>query len=145
MINHVFTCFYGYGAPTASGIYVPLTADLRVSDVLRHGLSKIRGSTPVEAERFAIQALKVLDGSSYATVLTAKDARLTYRMDEIGVDQVDSSEFIGGVLNLPGAVVSLATPHQDTSTTFSTSRISMERAASVLVGVLREIERLNGY
>ncbi len=145
MINHVFSCLYGYAVPAASGVYVPLTANARIADTLASGLKGIRGSTPAEAEAFAIQGVKIIEASSYASELTAKDPRLTYRGDEIGVDLVSSSEFLAAVVGLPGTVLAEALSSADLVATFRESKIPQERAAAVLVGLARKVSDDNGY
>lgn len=145
MINHVFSCLYGYAVPAASGIYVPLTSAARYSDVLASGLQGVRGSTPAEAEAFAIHSVKVIEASSYASELTARDPRLTYRGDEIGVDLVSSSEFLAAIVGLPGAVLAEALAGADIVATFRDSKIPQERAAAVLVGLARKVSDDNGY
>lgn len=143
MLNHLFSCFYGYPGMSASGILCPLEAPLSLGDVLTSGLNSVRGDTAESAEAFAIRSLKVIDGSTYHGELLVKDGRLSYDIGEIGVNENESIEFLNSIVGLSGAVITLATSYKDTRKTFSTSRILPERAAAILVGIYRNIETSN--
>lgn len=145
MINHFFTVLYNRTEATSAGIYVPLTAALVVPDAVAGGLAGLRGATQASAESFALQALKLVDASSYRGEIFAVDPRVTYRIDEIGADVVDSSDFVAALLAAPGSLIAAAViPDADIYKTYSTAPMTLERCAAIIVGVVRQITKTNG-
>jgi len=144
MINHFFSTLYNWAAPTTSGIYADLTEPLMVPDTVASALNGFRGSSRDAAEAFAIQALKVVEGSSYRSEIIADDARLTYKASEVGVDMPDSSSFLAMLANVPGPLrVLITSSYADLQATLATSSVLQDRAAAVVVGIVRLITKEN--
>ena len=144
MINQFFSCLYGYPVAPVSGIYVGLRDPLVYRDVLVSGLQGLRGGTPLTAETFAIQGVKVVDASTYAAEILIGDPRVTYRTSEIGAGSGDSLAFLAAVVGLPGDVLAVALEDQDVLRTYRSSKLISERAAAVLVGIVRRVRHDNG-
>lgn len=143
MINHAFSTLYNLAAATAVGVYVPSGLPLVVPDVIAAGIAGSRGSTQASAEAFAIQGVKVIDASTLRTELTAEDSRVTFTTAEIGAAVTDSLEFVQDLAGAPGSLLAAALLDADLKAVF-TSPIPQERAAAVLVGVIRRITEANG-
>jgi len=145
MINHFFSLLYGVPTVTASKIFVPLVTPVIYGDTLNYGLRGVRGGTPLTYETFAIQAVKLVDASTYRAEILAKDPRVTYTCAEIGVDVKESITFVNAIIGLPGAVLAEALIDRDVVTTYREVPIAQERAAAVIIGLVRRLEVLNGW
>lgn len=144
MINHFFNTLYNLPAATSSGIYVDLAAPLRVPDAVTAALNGFRGSSREAAESFALQALKVVEGSTYRAEIRAEDSRLSYHCNEVGVDMPDSSSFLAMLANAPGSLQILITSqYSDLKATISTSQVLQDKAAAIVVGIVRLITKEN--
>jgi hypothetical protein len=144
MINHFFTTLYNRPAATVSGIYVGLTEPLRVPSVVAFALGALRGPSRDAAEAFAIQALKVVEGSSYRQEILAQDPRLTYALGDVGMDMPDSSSFLTSLAFTSGDLQILITStYPDLRETLMTSMVLQDRAAAVVVGIVRLITKEN--
>lgn len=144
MINHFFTALYNRAAPTTSKIYVELEAPLQVPDTVAAALASFRGSSRDAAEAFALQALKVVEGSTYRSEILADDPRLTYVSSEVGVDMPDSSSFLAMLANAPGSLQVLITSnYEDLKMTLATSTVLQDKAAAIVVGIVRLITKEN--
>lgn len=146
MINHFFTTLYNRAAPTTSDVFVPTAVDgvLKVPDVVASALGGFRGVSRDAAEAFAIQALKVVEGSSYRQEIFAEDPRVTYSPSDLGVDMPDSSSFLATLAAAPGALqVLITSTYPDLKATLSTSQVLQDRAAAIVVGIVRLITKEN--
>lgn len=144
MINHFFTTLYNREAPTTSRVFIPLLEPLRVPEVVASALGGFRGPSRDSAESFAIQALKVVEGSTYRNEVTADDPRLTYVSSELGVDVPDSTAFVEMLAGAPGALqVLITSTYADLKATLATSTVLQDRAAAVVVGIVRLITKEN--
>jgi hypothetical protein len=142
MINGLFTAFYNYLTPTESKIYVGLAAPLVIPGVIAGAWQAVRGTTATQAEAFAVQAVKVIDASSYRVSAAAQDPRVTYRTDEIGVGTADSLAFLKAVVGLPGDLINFVLTDADIRASWN-SAVLQEQAAGVLVGIARRIAEAN--
>lgn len=144
MINHFFSTLYNYTHPTTSRIFVPLLEPLKVPDVVAAALGGFRGNSRDAAEAFAIQALKVVEGSTYRNEILAVDPRVTYDPADIGVDIADSSAFLTMLAGAPGALqIAITSAYPDIKATLATSQVLQDRAAAIVVGIVRLITAEN--
>lgn len=144
MINHAFAVFYNRTASPSVSVYVPLTEELSIPRLLLPIYRGMAGSSDASAEKFAIQAVKCLDGSTYRDHLTKHDSRMTFHPADLVLDVVNSADFLNRLCNLsPSAVNNVLESESQLWDTFYSSDISQERAAAVLAGLLNRVTSEN--
>lgn len=144
-INHAYRVLYGRSDRTnPSGIYVDNHQPIIVPDVLLALQERAAGSSVEQADLFAINCLRILDGSSYRGELTAVDSRITYQLDLIGIGQPNMLTFINRLITVsPAAVQAALAGRQELEKTFRKSDVTQEVAASLIVGYIREVTEAN--
>jgi hypothetical protein len=110
---------------------------------MESALSATRGTSRASAETFAVHALKVVDASTYAGEVTKVDSRITYKVDALGVNAVNSKDFIDSVINMSPTLIANLRLYEDIDETYEKSLLPNEKAAAILVGVVRRMAEVN--
>ena len=141
MINHVYTVLYNLSAAPASGIFVDLEEILAIPDVL---LSVVDRLADGDNDAFALQCLKILDGSSYRLELTKHDSRLTYSIWDKEVDGTNLLPFMDRWLSLGPTVINfLINQRDDVRYTYQNSELTQEMAAALIIAYIDKITEYN--
>jgi hypothetical protein len=141
MINHDFSLFYDCLEQPSNQIHVPLTAVIGPADRMRAAYRSCRGHTRESAEDFAVQALKIIQGSTYRSRLNVYYPRVSYDVQLLTVSISNSVDFITDLTHIPSADMNyLLDASTDLRETYRSSAISQEIAAAILVGYLTRMQ-----
>lgn len=144
MVNHFLITLYNMTEPNADGVYNPLKFPLTVPSSIAGYFSRIRGNTPESAWRAAKHGVKVVSASTWTTYLRIADSRMTTDYDILPGENVGGREFIDSINSAKGDVLHAIT--QETPLVkkgLERDVLPMERAAAILVGVVRLIDSVN--
>ena len=144
MINHFFSVLYNKVSAPENGVYTPLAEELSVPSPLANFYKVLSGGTKEGAELLAIRGVKIVDASQYRDRLTQHDTRITFDPVDLVLAETDLFDFIQEVVGLPPDTVNYALQEQELRTTFrGGTKVTHERAAAVLVGVVNRMTEAN--
>ena len=139
MINHAYSVLYGRSTSASSGVTSGLTSQ-HAPEVVVNSLTHLRGNTADTADAFAIQAVKILDGSTFRAVLWGHDTRMTLEPHELPSDLINSRETVDRILGSSGVLLQYATQtSSDIQNGYLKSPSSLERAAAILAGLVEQL------
>ena len=102
MYNHAYTVLFNKVANPPSGIPIELTEELYVPSVLTPvKQSLVIGAEIVDHDQFAVQCLKIVDGSTFRLNVQGIDERVTYDIQQLEVDVISFNPFMYLWLALP--------------------------------------------